>query len=56
MTYFKSPFFLASFDKNISVDRVEGSATNRRLLDEEFQTIVASGAIIDFSIAVFSNF
>ncbi len=56
MIYLRLSFFLARLDKNIGVDRVEGGATDRGLLDEEFQTIITRGAIIDLSLAAFADF
>ena len=56
MAYLKSPFFLASLDKNISVDGIERSAADRGLLNKKFQAIIAGGAIVDLSFAAFANF
>jgi len=56
MVYLKSSFFLARLDQNISVEGVEGGAADRRLLDEEFQAIIAGGAIVDLSLAALAEF
>ena len=54
--HFKFTFFLARLDKDISVDGVEGGTADRRLLDEEFQTVVAGGAEVDLSLAILADF
>ena len=42
--YLQFTLFLAGLDKDIGVDRVEGGAANRGLLDEELQAVIAGGA------------
>jgi hypothetical protein len=48
-------FFLAGLHQDIGVNLIVGAATDRRLLDEQFQAVIAGGTEIDLRFAIFAN-